>query len=514
MTRSGWHRRLLLWVLPALFLAGIGTVRGEEVSRPFTSSARLTPAPLTRSTGDKLPSNSVIDLEVQAPYLWAATGDGLARFLPVPNGEANEGMMTAIGAEEGFGRGGVSGLAVSTTTQGDTIVWAATAIDTSIGGTSYAAGGGVGYSLDHGASWTWMPQPVDPRDAEGYKPTVTNVQNVTYDIGILGDRAWIASWGGGLRYYDLSDAEPHWVNQPPDTNSFDVLAHLNHRAFSVSVMDTLLWVGSAGGVNLSRDRGETWQRFQHSSTSDNSLTGNFVPALGSQITASGKHILWAATWTAEGQTEFYGVTKSEDLGITWTRVLGTPEEPVRAHNFAFQDSVVYVATDDGFLKSVDYGATWGKFPSIRDAVSGERMYSTEVYSAASGLGRLWVGGPEGLAASTDGGLSWRLERTFPAPGEGSTPDTYAYPNPFSPSRFSVVRFQYRLDRADRVTLEIYDFAMELLIRPVNGAMRSAGDHSEVWDGYGPGGREIANGVYFYRLSGGGKDRWGKILVLD
>jgi len=293
-----------------------------------------------------------------------------------------------------------------------------------------------------------------------------------------------------------------------------VLAHLNHRAFSVAVMDTLLWVGTAGGVNLSYDNGETWQNFQHSSTNDNSLTGNFVPALGVQITPDGKKILWAATWTAEGQSEFFGVTKSENLGVTWTRVLGSPEEPVRAHNFAFDGSLVYVATDDGLLKSADFGATWGKFPPIRDEVSGERMYNPEIYSVASGLGRFWAGGPEGLAVSVDNGLSWRMLRTFPTPGQGNTPDSYAYPNPYSPSRFSALRFQYRLDHADRVTLEIYDFAMELLSRPVNGEMRCAGDHSEVWDGYGPGGQEVANGVYFYRLSGGGKDRWGKILILD
>ncbi|MCB2198412.1 hypothetical protein KQI63_03350 [bacterium] len=497
-----------------LVLVGAVAFGASPVGQPFSSTAQLTPTPRTLSGQDKLPSNSIIDLELFGPYLYGATGEGLTRFRPVPGGEPSEGGWLQPTLADGFGRGGVSGLAIGTTSDGDTVVWAATALDTSIAGESYAAGGGVGYSLDHGQTWSWMGQPVDDRDDEEISPTVTSVQNVTYDIGFLEDRAWIASWGGGLRYYDMNNPDQGWVNHPPDTDSYDVLEHLNHRAFSVSVMDTLLWVGTAAGVNLSRDNGETWQNFAHVPGSESSLSGNFVPSLGSQITSSGKRIIWAGTWSAESSTEYYGVSKSEDLGVTWTRVLGSTDEPVRAHNFAFQDSVVYVCTDDGLLKSVDYGETWGRFPAIRDLNTGERTYEPEIYSAAYGQDRLFVGGPEGLGVSADGGLTWDLLRSFPTPGESGQPDSYAYPNPFSPSRFAVVRFQYTLDSADNVTLEIYDFALELLIRPVKDAFRAAGDHSEVWDGRGPGGREIANGVYFYRLTGGGKERWGKVLVLD
>lgn len=505
-------RRITLFFLACLIVTGAFAAPAQQ---PFASTSSLTPLPSRQTAAqDRLPSNSIIDLELYGPYLFGATGEGLTRFQPAPGGEPGEGNWLLPTIADGFGPGGVSGLAIGTTSDGDTVVWAATAIDTSIAGESYAAGGGVGVSLDHGATWSWMDQPVDERDAEGISPTVTNVQNVTYDIGILEGRVWIASWGGGLRYYDMDTPDQGWINRPPDTDSYDVLEHLNHRAFSVSVMDTLLWVGTAAGVNLSRDNGETWQNFAHAPGVETSLSGNFVPSLGSQVTSSGKRIIWTGTWSAESSTEFYGVSKSEDLGVTWTRVLGSPEEPIRAHNFAFQDSIVYVCTDDGLLKSSDYGATWGTFPAIRDQNSGERTYEPEIYSAAYGADRLFVGGPEGLGVSNDGGFTWDLLRSFPTPGEAGQPDSYAYPNPFSPSRFAVVRFQYTLESADNVTLEIYDFALELLIRPVKDAYRSSGDHSETWDGRGPGGREIANGVYFYRLTGGGKERWGKVLVLD
>ncbi len=507
-------------VLPLVFAVAAAPRAGAAPPlAPWTPAAVPTPLGVAGLPSGRPPSNSIIDLEVFGPYLWAATGKGLGRFLPSA-GPAYPvaGHWNNIGPQDGFGRGGVSGLAVGTVPSGETILWAATALDTTIDGASFSAGGGVGYSLDLGNTWTWMPQPTDPRDEESFSPTTTNVQNVTFDIELLGSRVWIASWGGGLRYLDMAADEPVWVNQPPDTNSFDVLAHLNHRAFSIAVMpledDTLLWVGTAAGVNLSRDNGETWQNFGYSATSEATLSGNFITALAVQRTASGKNILWAASWAAEGTGEYYGITKTEDFGVTWQRVYGSPEEPVRAHNFAFDDSVVYACSDLGLLKSADYGESWGLFPPISDPEAREYAYDPEVFSAAVGWNRLFVGGPEGLGISADGGLTWRLLRTAAGAGPSGAAGAFAYPNPFSPDRHGVVRVQYSLPRDDFVTLEIYDYAMELVIRPVRDGWRPAGIRNEAWNGRGPGGREIANGVYFARLLAGGEEHWAKILLMD
>ncbi len=487
---------------------------------PFTCSTELIPAPkLLSSDGDsRLLSNSIIDLELTDQYLWAATGNGLARMSHVGTGILNSTPAN------GFGSGGVSGLAPCVTSWGAEVIWAATAIDTTISGTDYAAGGGVGYSLDNGETWVWMSQPVDPVDAEGMSPTTVSVQNVTYDIAVLNDRVWIASWAGGLRYFDMTPERleagrdsVEWVNRPPDDEEFDVLNNLNHRAFSIAVMDTMLWVGTAAGINLSRDNGETWQRFSHSGTYDGTITGNFVTAMGVQEHSNGQFALWAATWVAEGSSQYYGVSMTNDYGSTWRRVMGSIENPVRAHNFAFSDTIAYVATDDGLFKSVDAGENWGQFPQIHDAASGETIYEPEIYSAATNAAapeRLYAGGPGGLAISPDRGNRWLILRSFPLPGRNGQPNSYAYPNPFSPSRFDVVRIQYHLQNNGSVTLEIYDFAMELLIRLVDDEWRSAGERCEIWNGYGPNGAEIANGVYFYRLEVAGKESWGKIMILD
>ncbi len=505
-----------LTIALVLLLSGTSHVFATSPVLPGSSSLEV-PGYGINSTDEGIPpSNSIIDLEIFDRYLWVASGNGLGRLEPLmATNNPAAGSWQYFGTDEGFGDGGVSGLTIGITSWGDTIIWAATAIDTMISGTRYAAGGGVGFSPDHGENWFWMSQPVDSVDVDSLSPTTTNVQNITYDIGMLGDRVWIASFAGGLRYMDMSSdmQEFVWVNRPPDNNPFGAVDYLNHRAFSIAVDGNRLWVGTAGGVNLSYDNGMTWQNYHHSEN-EASLTGDFVPALGVQRTSTNKNILWAATWAAEGSGEFYGITKSEDFGFTWRRVLGSREEPIRANNFAFDDTIVYIATDDGLYKSNDYGETWGLFPTIYDNDSLQVAYDSRMYSAAIGFDRLWAGGPEGLAASFNDGYDWRLMRTFPLPESDGEPETYAYPNPFSPSRFSVVRFEYRLDRDAVVTLEIYDFAMELVARPIHSEWRPAGYRNEVWDGSGPEGREIANGVYFYRITGGGSERWGKVLVMD
>lgn len=471
---------------------------------------------------DEIPANSVIDLEPFGAYLWVATGAGIGRLTPTPTPDGYTEWQAYSHGESGIGRGGVSAITGTQASWGALVVWAATAFDSTVSsGETLPAGGGVGFSTDLGETWMWIPQPVDSLDDPGIEPTVTPVQNVTYDIGVLGDRVWITSWGGGIRYFDMYEgmenddpAGLEWVNRPPDTVAFDVRDNNNHRGFSVAVddADSLLWVGTAAGINLSRDNGDTWENFRFSSENPNTPNGDFVPALSVQKTSSGRSILWAGCWVVSAEAgQFYGISKTETEGATWERVLGSPEQPVRVHNFAFQDSIVYAASEFGLYKSADYGETWALFPNPRDAATGVRFYEDEVFCAAHGFDILWVGGPEGLGISDDGGNSWEIARTAPDPDASAT---YAYPNPFSPDRYEVVRMRYSLAEADAVTVEIYDFALELLIRPVKDHYRPAGEHDEVWDGYGPAGESIANGVYFYRITGGGEERWGKILVID
>lgn len=71
-----------------------------------------------------------------------------------------------------------------------------------------------------------------------------------------------------------------------------------------------------------------------------------------------------------------------------------------------------------------------------------------------------------------------------------------YPNPFNPS----TTISYRLNRAARVSLVIYNMTGQEVRRIFDANSQSPGLHQGVWDGTDMGGRHVSSGVYIYRLS--------------
>ena len=242
------------------------------------------------------------------------------------------------------------------------------------------------------------------------------------------------------------------------------------------------------------------------------ISGNFVVALGEQHWDD-KSIIWAATWKAEGRTEYYGVSKTENGGLSWTVCL----EGEFVHNFAFDGPTVYVATDNGLKKSTDGGQTWGTFPQMVDKDTGEIVGWRVFYSVRAHEGVLWAGGADGLAKTEDTGLTWTVFRAFEPTHED---ETYAYPNPWSPLRWESndlppLRLQYHTTKGTLVTIKIYDFALDLVRTLVQGKPRSPGDFSELWDGRNEEGDVVANGVYYYVVEKEGDGTaHGKIIILD
>jgi ligand-binding sensor domain-containing protein len=444
-----------------------------------------------------LASNSITDIKVFQNNIWLGTGDGLSRT-------NNDGLsFETFRNEQGIGRGGVSGLAIS-----DDGIWVATGFDSTARGERLQTGGGLAYSIDDGVNWTFVPQ-----------PGPTPISNITFDIALRGDEVWIASFAGGLRR--STNLGLSWEIVPPDSFIFDPATHLNHRVFSVIVADSILWVGTAGGVNRSNDGGSTWTRFSHQNQL-NPISGNFVVAIGNQRYAD-KDIIWAATreTTVESgdDTEFRGISWSEDQGFTWRTALSGET----VHNFAFDDSVVYAASDHGLYKSIDNGETWAVFPEINNATATRSILTDRFFSAGvSAEHTLWAGTANGLGKTVNNGETWEVFQIFRPTGSDGEPRTYAYPNPFSPSIHNSVRgvghvrFQYNTTRETSATIKIYDFSMRLVTTVAEAIPRSAnGDFYETWDGTDDRGRRVDNGVYFYRLELAGEGTfWGKLIVLN
>jgi len=464
--------------------------------------------PTNEGSADRLLGNAMVDMVTKNYMLFAGSGYGLNRTY---DGGSS---WTAFTSKDFGGKNGVTAI----TFMDDSTLWISTAFDTTIADLgNLDAGGGLSYTSDLGKTWTHLPQPVDRVDETDYRPTTTIVQNVTFDIAVQDSIVWITSWGGGLRR--SADMGQTWEvittdGRPFDASSATNTGWRNHVAFSVMVENGNIWVGTADGISKSGDGGETWRRFNHQNQ-QLSISGNFVVALAYQPYTN---TIWAATIEADtDSSEFRAVSKSENGGETWETIL----EGTFTHNFAFDDSVVYAATDVGMYVSNDGGENWYMLPVIRDYITGEEINGKEYFSVAvsdeGAFNRLWAGNESGLGSTIDNGNTWRVHRSFTSTLGEDTPAAYAYPNPFSPSRHGYIRFQYDITRAGEVIVDIYDFAIDHVatIReyessPIDGT----NDRSARWNGKNDAGITVATGVYFFRINVEGKITWGKLVVIN
>jgi ligand-binding sensor domain-containing protein len=485
-------------------------------------SLSLADSPLPRS-------NQTEVLAASRDTVWVGTASGLSM--------TSDGLFWRHFTNTGnFDQKGISAIALN-----DCILWVASAFSERRDDAVVPMGGGLHWTIDRGNTWTYVPQPTDVGTVDTLLYGVNRIralavtvpqQNLTYDIALTDSIVWIASFAGMLRKSE--DRGQTWgrVVLPPDnlnsispndTLDFDLAPsggalglreNLNHRVFAVHASDdSTLWVGTAAGINKSTDGGTSWQRFSHQNQA-RPISGNFVVAINEQRYGA-QRIIWAATVHALDPDEYQAVSFSDDGGRNWEVTLAGE----RAHNIAFQDSLVYVATDRGVFRSDDRGQTWLRSGSVTDVSNGQRFTSPVIYAVAARGDTIWVGGPEGIAYTIDNsgqlfGTTWRVFRTYDPVGISST--TYSFPLPFSPDA-EVVRIHYSTGGLTRpVTIRIFDFAMQPVKTLIQNAVRSgAYEHDEIWDGRDDAGRRVANGVYFYSVDTGmGGPRWGKIFILQ
>jgi aminopeptidase N len=83
-----------------------------------------------------------------------------------------------------------------------------------------------------------------------------------------------------------------------------------------------------------------------------------------------------------------------------------------------------------------------------------------------------------------------------------------YPNPFNPR----TNISFTIPWSGPVILQVFD-ARGGLVRTLEKGHRAAGTHNTTWDGMNESGREVASGIYFYRLRAAGKDITKKMILL-
>ena len=85
-----------------------------------------------------------------------------------------------------------------------------------------------------------------------------------------------------------------------------------------------------------------------------------------------------------------------------------------------------------------------------------------------------------------------------------------YPNPFNPS----TKITYRLDKASRVELIIYNALGQQVRTLVAGKLQPVGNYNVDWDGHNDDGSRVASGLYVYQLRAGDQVQTKKMMVLQ
>lgn len=486
-------------------------------------------------------SNTITDILTIGDTIWLGTSRGVS--LSTDNGEN---WINFYGQSD-FGTDNISSIGYH-----NGVFFCATAISKEVtGGDFVPAGSGLKFTTDLGNTWKSIPQPLDSENDETEVYGINNIDalpvtvvenNLAYDIAFTSEYVWITTFAGGLRrakFSDLlNDQNTQWqrVVLPPDflnsispadtlsfclspvSGSFCANGNLNHRVFSVvAANDSTLYVGTANGINKTTNSDSdypSWNKY-NATNQTQPISGNFITALGFN---NSNNTIWASTWKAEGEAEFYGVSSSSDDGATWNTFL----RDERPHNFAFKNNQVFVATDNGVFRSVDgNGLEWIQPNSIVDKTSDPNTsiaLSTNEFYSVGANNYLWLGSTDGLARLQESELwqgNWKIY--FASQSLSSNEQTYCFPNPVNP-RQEELKIRYSTGGKDEiVSIKIFDFGFNYLRTVIQNVVRNRNldGPPDFWDGRDDNGNLVPNGVYFYRVEVGDKDpMYGKILVMQ
>jgi hypothetical protein len=492
---------------------------------------------------DGLGSNAITDIvQMNDSTFLFASGNGLSITY-----DRGDNIVTYYPNGETVSYGAVTGLV----TLGEHI-WVATAYDTSVieGSyyTDYPKGNGISYSPDGGRSWQRFSQSVDDQydtleavfgDSILALPITSKINNLSYDLAVqvtaAGDTVlWSANFAGGTRksfdngatwqrvvlppdqYDELNLDTPLDFHLSPSGGALGYEESLNHRAFSLYIAGDTVLVGTANGINISYDEGETWAKY----TAQNSgISGNFIV----DLTQSDEGTIYGVALATQS-TEDKGLAvsnRNENGMLFWE----TQMEGTRLYNaFSATAGHAYVSGEEGFWYSAD-GWNWVEMGNIQDE-NGQLLLTQRIYCVLEDdQDVLWIGTADGVARSSNLGINWEILRRVNNDFDDDIALS-AYPNPFSPSRMNqldgegYVRIHCQLPNAGRVNIEIYDYSMTRVKYLVEN-VSVAGDKVEfIWNGKNGLNNLVANGVYFIRLEydwgdGDGKQMaWTKVIVLD
>jgi len=398
--------------------------------------------------------SSISDIEGNDDTIWLGSGHGLSASFD--NGNSFIGYDRQY---SNIGKGGVTSIAV----HGDTI-WVATGFDTTTALGSFQTGGGISRSIDGGSSWTWLRQPMDSLQRvvsgsdtsyEKYSEielwgqsilavdVVTPIQNITFDLAFDGQRLWATSFGGGLRVsHDLGDT---WERVMLPWDDYDYLDSALVQSLADEIAANPEFYAQDGLIHLNHVAFavQAWNDTIWVGTSsgiNRSLDGGETwehftfrnsNISGNWVIALDRQIL------SDGEERIWASTVTTGAGDatgfsffeTSTGYWRAPFLGFKAWNIDSDGTTVFAATDQALWKSRD-GLHFIPLPTFQNDDGSEKIYSNRVYSVlVNNDASIWVGTGDGLAISRDDGQSWNITKARIPDAEESF---YAYPNPFTP----------------------------------------------------------------------------------
>jgi len=376
------------------------------------------------------------------------------------------------------------------------------------------------------------------------------VQALVYDVDFFGDTAFVVGEFGARFTETGGNPENEFPIQQLDEFGF-AIDDLDEDTVTVMEVrgDTVLF-GSTNGFVYSSDRGETFNIVRanrdtlgadfvinHTYTSSLNfedqtygITGDFIPALVVNYQDSGTADVWVS-----GRAVTQGFAGGRSVGRFDQPVLDSASQDTLyyrlrwqavdtlnfAWNFEFAGDSTFAATSSGLF--LDTGSALFasiEIPLVDDATgrplvdAGTGIFAVKVVDSF-----LWVGTDDGTVrlslASLDGGqLFIKIDST------SSADEVYAFPVPFRPIQGQTLDFHFVVEQPGDVTLEVYDFAMNLVARPIDNVHYDAGVYPDgqlpgiTWDGHNGKGDVVAVGVYYFKVEfESGQVRWGKLAVI-
>ena len=423
-------------------------------------------------------------------------------------------------------------------------------------------GTGISWSFNDG-EWHHINQPQDLSSGysffDWYNQSVqyqginSAAKNVSYDLSVDYNQGYIyaASWAGALRRFNFEDENPEWelvplpmdftpVIQPgqmelscdenfPASYIYNPVDNAtgndNHKAFSVHVQDSIIWCGTADGINKGMIRSDGCIDWQHYSTDNGGLAGDWVIGFEIQNLNNDDYRLWAVSWDASVGTPIpHGLTFTDDYGLTWHQVNyfnsiengGVSESIV--YNIYIYDNKIYVSADNGLYTcdenaDVTLNDNWMKIniPSlISEQLQTEKIYSTIVYED---MQKMWLGTDQGFITTQLPDFNiWDVPRLDLVNCDNESEKLIAYPNPYYTDSAQPVKFKMETDE-NSGTIDIFDFSMTRVAPPI-----SADKHGDFlnasWDGKNFNNSYVSNGVYFCRLKTDRKEYWTKLIMIN